>query len=310
MDGFVAPTDQRWYQYFLARPGIGEVNFWRPGSATFAALREGEPFFFKLKAPHNAIGGFGLFARFARLPLWRVWEVFGEENGVADERELRDRLARLAHNPMLRTAEGGDRPIGCISISSPVFFAPDEWVPTPADWRANIVTGRRYDLTAGEGRRLWRSCLERAGSHRIDWVGEALERERHGAPQLVQPRLGQGSFRIAVIAAYGGACAVTNEHSLPVVEAAHIKPWSVGGEHAVPNGLPLRRDLHRLFDLGYMTIRPDHRLRVSPRLREEYANGRTYYELENREIYLPADPVARPDPALLEWHGDEVFKAS
>jgi putative restriction endonuclease len=41
------------------------VNFWRPGSqANFGVIEPGEPFFFKLKAPHNAIAGFGYFVKF------------------------------------------------------------------------------------------------------------------------------------------------------------------------------------------------------------------------------------------------------
>jgi putative restriction endonuclease len=65
MHGFVAPTDHGWYQYFLARREIDEVNFWRPGGTNFQALRTGEPFFFKLKSPHVGIGGFGLPSRSA-----------------------------------------------------------------------------------------------------------------------------------------------------------------------------------------------------------------------------------------------------
>lgn len=67
MRGFVAPTDHGWYQFLRARPELDEVNFWRPGAAGFAAVTAGEVFFFKLKAPYDAIGGFGLFARFDRL---------------------------------------------------------------------------------------------------------------------------------------------------------------------------------------------------------------------------------------------------
>jgi putative restriction endonuclease len=40
---------------------------------------------------------------------------------------------------------------------------------------------------------------------------------------------------------------------MPALEAAHIRPYSDGGEHEIPDGLPLRRDLHRLFDLGYVS---------------------------------------------------------
>jgi putative restriction endonuclease len=72
----------------------------------------------------------------------------------------------------------------------------------------------------------------------------------------VRPRLGQGTFRIATIQAYERACAVTGEHSLPALEAAHIRPFAEGGTHDVSNGLLLRADLHRLFDRGYVTVTP------------------------------------------------------
>lgn len=306
MHGFVAPTDHGWYQYFLARQPVDEVNFWRPGGGPFRALQPGGPFFFKLKAPHHGIGGFGLYARFARLPLWRAWEVFGTDNGVPDERAFRARLARLSSDRGARLHP--DTPIGCISIAAPVFFPPDEWVAVPADWKRNIVSGRTYDLTHGEGARLWRDCLERAAAARVDWAVQAQDDARRGAPTLIRPRLGQGAFRIAVMDAYGGACAVTTEHSLPVLEAAHIRPFADGGEHAVANGLPLRRDLHRLFDLGYVTVRPDLRFAVSGALHDEYENGRAYYAMDGRRIELPHDPDARPNAEALAWHGETVFR--
>jgi putative restriction endonuclease len=53
MRGFVAATDHGWYQFLLARPEITEVNFWRPGGASFTAVQPGEPFFFKLKSPYT-----------------------------------------------------------------------------------------------------------------------------------------------------------------------------------------------------------------------------------------------------------------
>jgi putative restriction endonuclease len=304
--GFLAPTDHDWYRYLHARPHLDEVNFWRPGGGTFAALIPGEPFFFKLKAPYNAVGGFGQFSRFTRLPLWMAWDVFGEANGTGSRDELQARLVRLARDP------GGfdlDRPIGCISIAFPTFFAPDDWVDVPDDWKPNIVGGRTYDLSTGAGRRLWDESVARAvGSTTDPWAPEESAGPRYGEPRLVEPRLGQGSFRLAVLDAYGGACAVTTEHSLPVIEAGHIKPYGQGGLHEVRNGLPLRRDLHRLFDLGFVTVRPDHSFAVSSRLRDDWANGRVYYELEGRRIAEPAVAADRPDPELLEWHGDVVFR--
>ena len=79
MRGFVAPTDFDWFRYLRAfEPPADEVNFWKPGSGgAFGALDPGEPFFFKLKIPHNAIGGFGYFAHFSQLPASIAWDVYG-----------------------------------------------------------------------------------------------------------------------------------------------------------------------------------------------------------------------------------------
>ena len=68
---------------------------------------------------------------------------------------------------------------------------------------------------------------------------------RYGPGQLIYPRLGQGSFKFAVEQAYQ-QCAVTKEHSIPALEAAHIKPYSLGGFHQVNNGLLLSADIHKL----------------------------------------------------------------
>ena len=100
---------------------------------------------------------------------------------------------------------------------------------------------------------------------------------------------------------------MTTEHSLPVIDAAHIRPWAAGGAHSIPNGIPLRRDLHRLFDLGYVTIRPNMRFAVSRKLRDDYANGRAYYELDGRTLQPPENDQLRPDSELLSWHEAEVF---
>src|SRR5271167_1536981 len=100
---------------------------------------------------------------------------------------------------------------------------------------------------------------------------------RFGEEYLARSRLGQGAFRVLVTDAYERRCAVTGEKTLPVLEAAHIKPYALEGPHQVRNGLLLRSDLHKLFDLGYVTVTPALRLEVSSRLREEWHNGKEYY---------------------------------
>jgi putative restriction endonuclease len=125
---------------------------------------------------------------------------------------------------------------------------------------------------------------------------------------LVEPRLGQGSFRIAVTKAYDEACAVTREHSLPALEAAHVRPYADGGAHALPNGLLLRADIHRLYDAGYVTVTPDYRFRVSGDLSDDFHNGREYERFAGRAITVPRAPADRPNPELLEWHATGVFR--
>ena len=130
---------------------------------------------------------------------------------------------------------------------------------------------------------------------------------RYGEALLIQPRLDQATFWIGVIDAYQRTCAVTEEHSLPALEAGHIKLYSLGGEHRIANGLLLRSDIHRLFDQGYVTVKPEHRFEVSRRLKEDFENGRSYYPLHGKMIHVPALPEERPDPAALAWHNSKWF---
>jgi putative restriction endonuclease len=100
---------------------------------------------------------------------------------------------------------------------------------------------------------------------------------------------------------------VTEEHSLPVLDAAHIRPYASGGEHEVSNGLSLRSDLHRLFDLGYVTIDEGLRFVVGRRLKDEFENGRSYYGLQGKLLAIPADVALRPSTAALAWHREQMF---
>jgi putative restriction endonuclease len=300
---YVGVTDEGWYRFLRQRADLDEVNFWRPKDPReFAAVAPGSPFFFKLKAPHNAIVGFAYFVRWAKLPLSLVWETFREKNGVPDFAAMRDRIARLRRSPI----EAGEDPdLGCILLTEPTFFDEDAWIQQPSNFSPTLVQGRSYDLAHGEGAQLWAACRERVV--RRDRAAERSE--RWGSPTLVRPRLGQGTFRVSVIEAYGRACAVTGEHSLPVLEAAHIRPYAEDGVHEVRNGLLLRTDIHRLYDRGFVTVTPELEFRVSPKLRQRWENGRAYYSLEGPVKVLPRRVEERPDPELLAWHARKVFVA-
>ena len=128
-------------------------------------------------------------------------------------------------------------------------------------------------------------------------------RRRYGPPILVTPRLGQGSFRALITDAYSYRCAVTRERTLPVLQAAHIRPYAEGGTHELSNGLLLRSDLHTLFDQHYLTIEPINRtLIVSRRIRQQFENGRDYYALNNRPLAEPTSVLALPSNESLGYH--------
>ena len=137
-------------------------------------------------------------------------------------------------------------------------------------------------------------------------MAEALP--RYGEPQLIRPRLGQGAFRVLVTDIYNRRCAVTHERTLPALEAAHIRPYGDGGEHEAPNGMLFRRDIHSLFDAGYVTVTPDLHFEVSRRIKEEFDNGRHYYELHGKPVFAPVDGTQRPDPEALRWHNEHAFR--
>jgi putative restriction endonuclease len=130
---------------------------------------------------------------------------------------------------------------------------------------------------------------------------------RYGAPTLIRPRLGQATFRVVVTDAYGRRCAVTRERTLPALDAAHIRPYPSGGSHDPQNGLLLRRDLHALFDAGYVTVTPSHIFEVGRRIKEEFENGRHYYALHGQALEVPSTPEARPDPKALLWHNEKIY---
>lgn len=65
-----------------------------------------------------------------------------------------------------------------------------------------------------------------------------------------------------------------------------------------------------MLDGGYLAVDPSYRLRVSPRPRDEFGSGEQFYEQAGRVIALPDRKLDRPRRGFLEWHLDEVFKAS
>lgn len=305
MKAFVAVTDNDWFDFLRRRPELTEVNFWQPGGGrNFRALDPGQPLLFKLHYPQNYIVGGGFFATFSILPLSLAWETFGPQNGVPNLEEMRRRTAMYRRDdPDPRR----DYEIGCIVLEEPFYLEESAWIPAPPDFSRSIVVGKGYDLSTNEGANLWDAVLaaRMVGAHQ---VAERPATPMYGDPAIFRPRLGQGAFRVMVTDAYQRHCAVTGEKTLPVLEAAHIRPVAAGGAHRVDNGLLLRSDVHTLFDRGYVTVTSDYQFRVSPRLKADWDNGRLYYQMDGSSIWVPPTTPDRPAKEALEWHTDAVFQ--
>lgn len=308
MSVYVYPTDRAWFQFLRARRPLDEINFWQPGgSAPFRALQPGDLFLFRLKSPINKIAGGGVFAHATLFPIAGAWEAFGEKNGVRTYPELFTAIARYrAKNGSLTATV--DTPIGCIVLQRPFFADEESWIAPPSDYHQNLVQGKKFSLDSDSGRMLAGWGAEQLARAQSFAIAENPSVPMYGEPMLIRPRLGQGAFRLIVSDVYSKRCAVTGEKTLPVLEAAHIKPVAVGGEHRIDNGLLLRSDLHKLFDLGYATVTPNGEFRVSPKLRETWMNGRVYYDLDGSQIRRPSRDEEHPSRQFLEWHNDVIYR--
>lgn len=297
---WVGVTDNTWFD-FLSREHPDEVNFWQPsGRPPFTNLEAGAPFLFKLKSPFNHIAGGAFFVKFSALPMSMVWDVFERKNGAASRADFEAMIRRLASD---KTAK--DPYVGCTILTEPFFWAREQWVPAEPYWSKNVVVGSYYETQEGPGVGLWSEVQMR---QTLPLVAEP-EDSRYGKAVLVRPRLGQGSFQVIVTDAYQRRCAITGERTLPVLEAAHILPYSEKGPHDLRNGLLLRSDFHKLFDKGLVTITPKLDIEVSPKIREEWFNGKVYYRLHGQRLAsLPLDAAHHPSPAFLQWHNDNRFQ--
>ncbi|WDQ35768.1 HNH endonuclease [Paenibacillus marchantiae] len=88
---------------------------------------------------------------------------------------------------------------------------------------------------------------------------------------LTTSRLGQGSFRAALIEYWQG-CSVTGSQRLDLLKASHIKPWKDSTDNErldVFNGLLLTPNLDALFDKGYISFDKNGEIILSKYLTDE-----------------------------------------
>lgn len=104
----------------------------------------------------------------------------------------------------------------------------------------------------------FRAAVSRAGGPEILTLLEASMPTIQGGHKRanVRVRVGQGAFRRNLLAATGAVCVFSGPAPAAALEAAHLYSFAKVGEHREHGGLLMRRDLHRLFDLGLIAVNP------------------------------------------------------
>ncbi|MBB4199723.1 hypothetical protein CCR94_17220 [Rhodoblastus sphagnicola] len=124
--------------------------------------------------------------------------------------------------------------------------------------------------------------------------------ERRKQESELVVREGASAFRAAVLGAWSGKCAVSGSGVVEVIDAAHIYPYLGPKTNRVCNGVPLRADIHRLFDDFRISFRSDPRgFRVV--LADDLKQSE-YAQYEDRVLLRPPRVAERPAQKLVEFH--------
>lgn len=312
MKFYLGVTDNNWFS-FLSKINPEDINFWQPsGTVNFKVLTQGAPFLFKLKSPLNVIGGVGFFSSHTFLPISIAWDTFKNRNGC----ETFEEFSKMILN--YRSDKKNLNPtIGCIVLTNPIFFKKEDWIRTPPDWQNSIVQGKSYFTEDEIGQSIWKEVefllekyliLNTIDENKSQFILEEPESPAYGNSILTKVRLGQGAFRVLVTDAYNRRCSITGEKTLPVLDAAHIKPYVESGPHFISNGILLRSDIHKLFDTGYLTITDELKVEVSSRIKEEFQNGKEYYQYHGKELaFLPSREIDKPNKKYIDWHNSNIY---
>ncbi len=314
---YVANTDFEWFDFLSRRAGeagrVDEVNFWSPLSKKgMKRFGVGEPVFLRLKRPRYAIAGYGFFAAFHVLDLETCWQVFEWKNGDPDRERFLRRIGGYRGVNLLDPSAPQEA-VGCTVLRETVFWPEHRWIPwgEAVGWPNNVVQGRTEREPANVERLIsaMRSDELALPQEFEDRFVPYAEDERRLVVAERVAREGQGAFRLRLLDAYQGRCAITGEHTEPVLDAAHIQPYLGPRSNHLQNGLVLTKEFHALFDRGYVTITPDFKVKVSPRLTTDWKNGRRYWLFDGKALeQLPGRVGDRPSEEALVWHGERVFK--
>ncbi|TWE08740.1 HNH endonuclease [Neobacillus bataviensis] len=167
--------------------------------------------------------------------------------------------------------------------ASPTGDIPDD-IPSPAETFTFILQKNQEEIVNTEG----------------FFDPSSVVDERKKALRAIVQRQGQSSFRKKVLHAYGGKCPITGCDIEEALEAAHITPYMGTSTNSVQNGLPLRGDIHTLWDLGYICVdSSDMTVLLHPKLQSS-----EYGKHHGMALRLPKNVSDAPSKSALDEHRD------
>lgn len=130
---------------------------------------------------------------------------------------------------------------------------------------------------------------------------------------LVRIRVNQGFFRAAVLAAYDARGCITGLSIPNLLTASHIVPWSVDSKNRTnpSNGLCLNALHDRAFDAGLLTVTPELKVQLSPRIGKKRSDECTrgfFLRYEGASIFPPRHFA--PSVDFLRYHNENIFLTS
>jgi putative restriction endonuclease len=143
--------------------------------------------------------------------------------------------------------------------------------------------------------------------------GGVSDLRRAYAERVVRERLHQPLFRERVLFAYGYRCALCRLRHSELLDAAHIRGDSEGGEPVVTNGISMCKLHHAAFDAMLMAVRPDYQIEVRREVLAEKDGPTLRYALQGLHggaLELPRRRAARPDSDLLDERYERFRAAS
>lgn len=128
---------------------------------------------------------------------------------------------------------------------------------------------------------------------------------------VVKTRRVQSFFRAAVLASYGGRCALTGLAISELLNASHIIPWSVDEKRRADpcNGICLNAFHDRAFDRGLISFDENLRVIVSPSVGEsQECNIHRHQLTEMAGCPLRLPERFQPERTALDYHRNHILQ--